>query len=181
LAGLGADQIRAFVVSVVSRIQVHTDRIEIVLDSAQVLRWPAATSGNHQTMPDVPTKGDGCVMTLTVPARLRRAGKEMRIMVDSDVDARVADPSLMRVLVRGHAIRAGLFADGSLTLDEIARSEGVTPSYATRLFRLTLLAPDILSAILGGQQPPELTARKLMDDTRLPLDWNEQRRYLGFA
>jgi hypothetical protein len=29
------------------------------------------------------------------------------------------------------------------------------------------------SAILGGKHPPELTARKLMDDTRLPLDWNE--------
>jgi predicted site-specific integrase-resolvase len=47
-------------------------------------------------------------------------------------------------------------------------------------FRLTLLAPDIVSAILGGKHPPELNARKLLDDTRLPLDWNEQRRSLGF-
>ena len=54
-------------------------------------------------------------------------------------------------------------------------------SYATRLFRLTLLAPDIVGAILNGNHPPELTARRLMDDTRLPLDWNEQRRRLGFA
>ena len=35
--------------------------------------------------------------------------------------------------------------------------------------------------LLGGRQPPDLTARKLMDDTRLPLDWNEQRRALGFV
>ena len=54
-------------------------------------------------------------------------------------------------------------------------------SYATRLFRLTLLAPDIVSAILSGRHPPDLTARKLMDDTRLPLDWNEQRQSLRFA
>lgn len=55
-------------------------------------------------------------------------------------------------------------------------------SYATRLFRLTLLlAPNIVGAILNGDQPPELTARRLMDDTRLPLDWNEQRRSHGFA
>ena len=45
----------------------------------------------------------------------------------------------------------------------------------------TLLVPDIVSAILGGKHPPELTTRKLMDDTRLPLDWNEQRRSLEFA
>ena len=54
-------------------------------------------------------------------------------------------------------------------------------SYATRLFRLTLLAPDIVSAILSGRHPPDLTARKLMDNSRLPLDWNEQRQSLSFA
>ena len=56
--------------------------------------------------------------------------------------------------------------------------EPIVPSYATRLFRLTLLAPDIVSAILSGKHPPELTARRLMDDTRLPLEWNEQRQRL---
>jgi site-specific DNA recombinase len=87
----------------------------------------------------------------------------------------------VRLLVRANAIRDQLFADRSLTFEDIAKSEDVVPSYATRLFRLTILAPDIVSAILSGKQPPELTARRLMDDTRLPLDWNEQRRCLGFA
>ena len=32
-----------------------------------------------------------------------------------------------------------------------------------------------------GRQPTELTARKLMADTRLPLDWSEQRIQLGFT
>lgn len=59
-------------------------------------------------------------------------------------------------------------------------SMGIIPSYATRLFRLTLLAPDIVSAILSGKHPPDLTARKLVNDVRLPPDWNEQRRSLGF-
>ena len=54
-------------------------------------------------------------------------------------------------------------------------------SYATRLFGLSLLAPDIVSTILSGRHPPDLTARKLMDDLRLPLDWNEQRQSLSFA
>ena len=54
-------------------------------------------------------------------------------------------------------------------------------SYATRLFRLLLLAPHVVSTILSGRHPPDLTARKLMDDSRLPLDWNEQRQSLRFA
>jgi hypothetical protein len=46
---------------------------------------------------------------------------------------------------------------------------------------LTLLAPDIVSAILSGKQSSDLTARKLLNNMRLPPDWNEQRRCLGFA
>ena len=52
--------------------------------------------------------------------------------------------------------------------------------YAARLMRLNYLAPDIVVAILNGRQPAGLTARKLMADTRLPLEWSEQRKALGF-
>ena len=123
---------------------------------------------------------DRQVTTLSIPARLKRTGKEMRIIVDDGSEPTNADTSLIRLLIRANAIRDQLLADRSLTFEDIAKSEGVVPSYATRLFRLTILAPDIVSAILGGTHPPELTARRLMDDTRLPLDWNEQRRRLGF-
>ena len=45
--------------------------------------------------------------------------------------------------------------------------------------RLNFLAPDIVVAILSGRQPVGLTASQLMADTRLPLDWSEQRKALG--
>jgi ParB-like chromosome segregation protein Spo0J len=105
----------------------------------------------------------------------------MRIVVSDGSEPATPDSGLVRLLVRANALRDQLLADRSLTLEDIAKTEGVVPPYATRLFRLTVLAPDIVSAILSGRQPPELTARRLMDDTRLPLDWNEQRRCLGFA
>ena len=119
--------------------------------------------------------------TLSIPARLKRTGKEMRIIIGDGSELATPDTGLVRLRVRANAIRDKLLADRSLTFEDIAKSEGVVPSYATRLFRLTLLAPDIVSAILSGRHPPELTARRLMDDTRLPLDWNEQRQRLGFA
>src|SRR5271165_562258 len=68
-----------------------------------------------------------------------------------------------------------------LTAEDIAHEQKITPSYATRLVRLTFLAPDIVAAILAGKQPAGLTANKLMADTRLPLDWRDQRAALGFA
>jgi site-specific DNA recombinase len=35
-----------------------------------------------------------------------------------------------------------------------------------------------VSAILDGSQPDGLTASRLMQDTRLPLDWREQEQLL---
>jgi hypothetical protein len=37
--------------------------------------------------------------------------------------------------------------------NELAAAEKISSSYVSRLLRLTLLAPDIVEAILDGQQP----------------------------
>jgi site-specific DNA recombinase len=171
---------RAFLRSIVGRVQVHADRIEISLGQAHLTRWLDGTCDQVDLTAQNLSVGDPSWMTLTVPAHLRRACKEMKIIVDDGSEPAVPDASLVRVLVRAQIVRQRLLDDRSLTLEEIAKAEGMVPSYATRLYRLTLLAPDIVGAIFSGTQPPELTARKLMDDTRLPLDWNEQRRNLGF-
>ncbi len=39
------------------------------------------------------------------------------------------------------------------TIDELAAAEKINSSYVSRLLRLTLLAPDIVEAILDGRQP----------------------------
>jgi site-specific DNA recombinase len=54
-------------------------------------------------------------------------------------------------------------------------------SHLTRLARLKYLAPDISSAILAGQQPADLCARKLLRVAQLPLHWDRQREALGFS
>ena len=172
---------RKFILSIVARIQVHAARIEIFLNPIRLARWLARTDGNVEPTEAPKSDTDDHFVKLTIPVRLKRVGQEMKILVEDVTNIAAPDASLVRVLVRAHVIRDRILRDKSITLDEIAKSEGMVVSYATRLLRLTLLAPDIVSAILGGKHPPELTARKLMDDTRLPLDWNEQRQSLGFA
>jgi hypothetical protein len=114
----------------------------------------------------------------TIPARLKRTGIEMRLVVDDGSEPENVDPVLVRLLLRAHAIRVRLFEEPSLLLKEIAAEEGISSSYITRLLRLAFLAPDIVTAILNGRHPPQLTANRLMDDTRLPLDWTAQRELL---
>jgi site-specific DNA recombinase len=68
-----------------------------------------------------------------------------------------------------------------LTLHAIASQDHLTPGYISRLLRLPSLAPDIITAIVSGKNPPQLTAEKLMRLTlELPVDWSVQRKLLGF-
>lgn len=179
-AGEG-DELNNLFRSTVVRIQVYVDRIDVAIDLDRLCGYLDRTGENIAPTDKPQSEADCNITTLSIPARLKRAGKEMRIIVSDGSDAGAPDSGLVRLLVRANAIRNQLFEDRSLTFEDIAKSEGVVPSYVTRLFRLTILAPDIVSAILSGRNPPELTARRLMDDTRLPLDWTEQRRCLGFA
>src|SRR5262249_40236458 len=54
----------------------------------------------------------------------------------------------------------------------LAEREGVSPSYFTRLVRLSYLAPDITHAILDVRQPRDMTAEQLLEHSRLPLAWH---------
>ena len=62
------------------------------------------------------------------------------------------------------------------TLEDLARAKGLAPSYVSSILRLTLLAPEIVEAILDGRQPAELQLDDLLEG--FPLDWAEQGRTL---
>jgi len=66
-------------------------------------------------------------------------------------------------------MEAGRFA----TLNELAAAEKINSSYVSRLLRLTLLAPDIVEAILDGRQSEAMTLPGLMEP--FPLEWGCQR------
>ena len=59
------------------------------------------------------------------------------------------------------------------TIREIAAAEKIDETYIGRVLRLTLLAPDIVEAILNGQQPAGLQLDDLMKPG--PIEWREQR------
>lgn len=46
---------------------------------------------------------------------------------------------------------------------------------------LSWLATDIITAKLDGRQPVQLTARHLFRCADIPLEWQQQRHFLGFS
>ena len=64
------------------------------------------------------------------------------------------------------------------TLDDLARAKGVNATYVSRVLRLTLLAPEIVEAILDGRRPTELQLDELL--VGFPQEWAGQRWEFGF-
>jgi len=91
------------------------------------------------------------------------------------------DARLVKLLIRARRFHATLLDRDGMPFAALAKREGVSPSYFTRLVRLSYLAPDITEAILDGRQPRDLTADKLLAHSRLPLGWHEQRTVLGIT
>ena len=100
-------------------------------------------------------------MTLMAPVRLKRVGREMKMLVDKSNDDASIDPSLLKIVARAHGIQAQLTENSKLTVHDIARAERVSAGYLYALLRLPWLAPDITTAIVNGRQP--LTQRHEID------------------
>ena len=120
---------------------------------------------------DVPT-------TISTPASLVRRGNELRLSLPPDHIAKGennVDPSLVRLVAQSFAARehlvAGRYSNQIGTYDR---------KHLLRLARVAWLAPDIISAILDGKQPIQLTARHLLRCADIPMEWQQQRSFLGF-
>ena len=90
------------------------------------------------------------------------------------------DARLIKLLLKARRFNATLVGSDDVPFAALAKREGVSPSYFTRVVRLSYLAPDITQAILDGHQPRDLTVEKLIEHSRLPLAWHDQRT-VGFA
>ena len=112
-------------------------------------------------------------MTLHVPFRVVKRGgrKEMRLPGGVRPD-RKADNTLVKALARAFRWKRMLESGAFVTIAELAEREGIAPSYMTRVLRLTLLAPDIVEAILDGRQGPNVTLANLMEP--FPAQWQDQ-------
>ena len=91
---------------------------------------------------------------------------------------RKADNTLVKALARAFRWKRMLESGEFATIAELAEREGIAPSYMTRVLRLTLLAPDIVEAILDGRQGHAVTLARLMEP--FPISWIEQKyTFLG--
>ena len=115
--------------------------------------------------------------TVTVPFTIRKRGGRKLVITPDGVAAAPAprarvDSALLKALARGFRWRRLLETGDFATIEEIAGAENINPSYVSRVLRMTLLAPEIVEAILSGRQPEGLTMARAMQP--FPWEWQHQ-------
>ncbi|UPY35038.1 hypothetical protein [Sediminicoccus sp. KRV36] len=121
--------------------------------------------------------GAAQMLTVRVPLAVRkqRGGRKLVLTPTSTASwgSSAADTTLVKALARAFRWRRMMEAGRYSTIDELAAAEKINSSYVSRLLRLTLLAPDIVEAILDGRQPETITLPGLMEP--FPVEWERQR------
>ena len=88
-----------------------------------------------------------------------------------------ADPALVKALARAFRYQRLLDEGRYASISEMAAAEKIERGYLGTLLRLTLLAPDIVEAILGERQPVGIGLPWLL--APFPAGWAEQRAMPG--
>ena len=118
------------------------------------------------------------VLTVHVPLTVRRRGGRKVVIAPDGMEAPAVgaaariDNTLVKALARAFRWRRMLETGVAATVGEIATREAINKSYVSRVLRLTLLAPNMVEAILAGRQS-EVTLRGLM--MGFPVEWDRQR------
>lgn len=134
-------------------------------------------------MSDTNFTTDGTTITVRVPISIRKRGGRRLVLAPDGTDVTVApvhrhiDSAMVKAVARAFRWREMLEDGTYATIREIAIAEKINESYVGRVLRLTLLAPDIIEAILSGRQPAEMTLAGLMRP--FPVGWRDQSHILG--
>jgi hypothetical protein len=118
---------------------------------------------------------DGETIVVHISLTFRRRGGRKRVVTPDGAEwaprPRV-DNAMVKVLARVFRWRNLLDTGLYSTIEDLAKSKRIAKTYVSQVLRLTLLAPDIVEAILDGRQPSEISLGVLLKD--FPLAWSSQ-------
>ena len=153
---------------IITRIVVQPGALHIELVPHRLI--DLIMDRNERLEPERSGSDSPTTYRIVVSTSLKRVGKEVRLIIVDPSRISTADPGLLRLMAQAQEFKKQLLQAGSADISELAAACGISGAHFTRVLRLGFLAPHIVAAIARGEQPIQLTATKLMADTRLPLD-----------
>lgn len=110
-----------------------------------------------------------------IPLAQRRRNGRPRIVPPepgTHFQSRSQDPHILKALGRAWAWRRRLEAGEVATIHDLAKAEGFTDRFVSRVMRLAYLSPDVLERLVISREVPSISVNELVEATYLP--WAEQ-------
>jgi hypothetical protein len=128
-------------------------------------------------MPNHEISRDGTALAVTIPMVIRKRGGRKVVVSPAGAEPWAPsqpriDDTLLRAVVQAFHWKQQLESGQFATISELAEAEKLDRSFVSHTLRLTLLAPDLVEAILDGKQPRTIELQPLM--RRMPVDWKRQ-------
>jgi len=149
----------------VRKISIASDHIEVELSLTKALPTELVSS-------DV-------TMSIIKPMRIQRRSNEIRLVLDGNNANAEIDTVLARSVAQAHVWAEELFSGKVSSLSQLAKRDNVSEGYLKKIMPLAFLTPDIVTSIMAGNQPAELSKQKMVG-SELPLTWLAQRQVFGF-
>ena len=113
----------------------------------------------------------------TIPMRFRRRNGRQMILTEGEPSATCesdANHTLIEAIAKAHRWQEQIESGEYAGVEDLAKAIGVGRTYVGRMLRITSLAPNIIEAILCGDEPDGLSLERLRKN--LPVRWDEQRK-----
>ena len=156
------------------RVELHEDRVVIKIDNRSLLNAIGAEGAIQPSSSDLIIEREaikmrrGRALRLIIPATSAGEGMSLR------------DDKLVTLLAESSEIMNQIMTKTDKSVPTLAAEQGRCRVRMMKVAKLVCLDPYIVTAIVEGRQPLNLSPSKLLA-ADLPLAWPEQRRVLGFS
>lgn len=173
--------LRALLLALIPRAEVNTSELRLYVSCHELSRFLAWDGiGLFERSVVRPSHAADRIHLVRAPAFLICGHPRFVLPIDPrPTQGGVPKPWLVEMLKEAAELRDFMLANRSMTIAELARERHMGPSTFARMLRVNYLAPDIQAAIVDGTQPDDLTCWHILRGP-MPLDWEQQRRLLGF-
>jgi hypothetical protein len=165
LTEVGSKESVRLIRNILNHVVVREMEIQIEINRSK-LRSELLGNDNGAT-------SDYDAIKLSAPLLIRRRGSEVRLVLKNGEPSEAKPiPSLTKAVAWSRHWADQIVCGKLVTMEDLAKSAGVSKIHARRMLRCAALSPDLTAQILDGRQPVDLTFDKLTRE--IPLSWSDQ-------
>jgi DNA invertase Pin-like site-specific DNA recombinase len=181
IADMDKPHLRSALLALISRAEVSQRKLSLYVSCPELVRfleWDG--TGHFQRKAPANSTGEPVYLLsssaiLVSPKSLLTLSIKPRVRSDG-----TPKPWLVSVLKQALELHSLVLENREKTIGELAKIKRMGPAHFARVLRASYLAPDIQASIMDGTQPDTLTQYDMLNSA-LPLDWEQQRQFLGFS